>query len=431
MRTKRFIIISTLLTALLAAPFTLAGLLLPPRYQDTYLGAFQAKCRLLENTPGRRVIVAGGSGMAFAVDSALLEQYFPGYSAVNLGMYGDLGAKLPLDIAKSCLREGDIVIIAPEQHAETLSVRVGGRSALQCLDGAWDLLLRLDGADLGALMADLPGFSLEKWRYTLSGTRPEGEGVYRRDSFNRYGDIETDLAAANIMPDLYDPTAPVSYDPDLLESSYVEYLNRFAALAKGRGAEVYYHFCPANRLAVTGDCAPDDFYARLSEVLTFPILGDPGNSVMDAEWFFDTNFHLNQSGRTAYTRQLIRDLKASKGIVARTDIPLPAPPSPAPDGNGFTVTRKMWAGNADITELELPEDTSVIEDYAFEGCSALRTIRLNQSHPSRIIVGGHLLDGTSARLIVPGGSLSAYRTDYRFSRYADRIDEAPSPSNAD
>jgi len=50
MRTRRFILISTLLTALLAAPFTLAGLLLPPQYRDTYLGEFQEKiqgCRLV------------------------------------------------------------------------------------------------------------------------------------------------------------------------------------------------------------------------------------------------------------------------------------------------------------------------------------------------------------------------------------------------
>lgn len=430
MRTRRFIIISTLLTVLLAAPFTLAGLLLPPQYQGTYLGAFQEKCRLLENTPGKRIIVAGGSGAAFAIDSALLERNFPGYSAVNLGMYGDLGIKVPLDIARSCLHEGDIVIIAPEQHAQTLSLRVGGRSALQCLDGAWSLLLRMDSADYGALMAYLPEFSLEKWRYALSGGRSEGEGVYKRDSFNHYGDIETDIAAANTMPNLYDPTVEISYDPAQIEQSFVDYLNRFASSAKRSGAEVCYYFCPADRLAVTGEYAPDDFYNALSEALTFPILGDPNHSVMDAGWFFDTNFHLNQSGRTVYTRQLIRDLKAWKGIAARTDIALPPLRSPAPDWNGFTVTREMWAGNAEITEVELPENTIVIEDYAFDGCGALKYIHLRNPQPSSVIVGNHLLDGTAAALIVPRGTLSAYRTDYRFSRYADRIEEEKlSPSD--
>lgn len=36
-------------------------------------------------------------------------------------------------------------------------------------------------------------------------------------------------------------------------------------------------------------------------------------------------------------------------------------------------------------------------------------------------VGRRLLDGTDADLFVPEESLSAYRTDYRFSQYADRI----------
>lgn len=424
MRTRRFIIISTLLTALMAAPFTVTGLLLPPRYQDTYLGAFQDKCRRLEATPGRRIIVTGGSGMAFAIDSALLEQYFPGYSAVNLGMYADLGTKLPLDVALSCLHEGDIVIIAPEQHPQTLSTRVGGRSALQALDGAWDLLLRVDSADLGAIIGYLPEFSLEKWRYLFSCTRPEGEGVYKRDAFNRYGDIETDVAQANAMPALSDPTTDISYDPAQLEQRYVDHLNRFAASARQRGAEVCFYFCPANRLAVTGDFAPEAFYDRLNEALIFPVLGNPENSVMDPEWFFDTNFHLNQSGRTVYTRQLIRDMKAWKGITTPTDIAVPPPPSPKPNENAFTVTQEMWAGNTEITELELPDNTAIIEDYAFEGCSSLKTIRLNQRHPSGIIIGDHLLDGTAAVIVVPKDALSAYRTDYHFSRYADRVKAA-------
>ena len=131
-----------------------------------------------------------------------------------------------------------------------------------------------------------------------------------------------------------------------------------------------------------------------------------------------------------YTRQLIRDLKAWKGIATRTDIALPPLPSPAHDVNGFTVTRYMWAGNAEITEVELPENTIVIEDYAFDGCCALKYIHLRNPQPSGIIVGDHLLDGTAASMIVPMGSLSAYRTDYRFSRYADRIaEEKLSPSD--
>ena len=112
MNTKRFILLTTILTVLILAPFTLGGLLLPAQYTDTFMGELPVKLERLENAAGRRLIVIGGSGMAFAVDSELLEEEFPGFTAVNLGMYADLGTKFLLDLTEDKLRQGDIVILA-------------------------------------------------------------------------------------------------------------------------------------------------------------------------------------------------------------------------------------------------------------------------------------------------------------------------------
>ena len=45
--TKRFILLTSLLTFLLAAPFLLGGFLLPAQYGDTFLGEFPEKYRRL------------------------------------------------------------------------------------------------------------------------------------------------------------------------------------------------------------------------------------------------------------------------------------------------------------------------------------------------------------------------------------------------
>ena len=55
------------------------------------------------------------------------------------------------------------------------------------------------------------------------------------------------------------------------------------------------------------------------------------------------------------------------------------------------------------------------------GCTNLQAIYLSSEDPSSTLVGRHLLDGTDAVLYVPAGALSAYRTDYSFSQYAERI----------
>jgi hypothetical protein len=299
----------------------------------------------------------------------------------------------------------------------------GGRSALQGMDGAWSLLKKVSRRDLGTLIGALPAFSLEKWRFALSGEVPQGEGIYKRSSFNEYGDIDSDLADKNRMPGRFDAARPVSFDPALLDKDFEDRLNRYAETAMKRGALVFWYFCPVDRLAL-GDPSftPDDFYDALYERLDFPILGDPGSAVMDEAWFYDTNFHLNRSGRTLYTVQLIRDLKAQLGITAATDIPLPQAP-PLPASSGTVLTADKYAGRRDLEEIILPEDTAYIEDYAFDGCTGLKRIILPVREPSRVLIGDHLLDGTGALLYVPEGTLSAYRTDYRFSRYAGRIRE--------
>ena len=419
---RRFIILSTILTLLLLSPFTLGGILLPCVYQETYLGEFPYKIKRLKEEDGKRIILIGGSAMAFAIDSGLLEQEFPTYTAVNLGMYGDLGIKLPLDFTLKELRNGDIVLFIPEQHERTLSLYLGGRCALQAMDGAFSLLWDVPIKDLPTLLGALPSFSLEKWRYTLGCSYPAGDGIYRRSSFNTYGDINSPLAQANVLVEGFDPTVPISYETGLLDSAYVSYLNRFYEKAKKKGAKVYFGFCPANRLAKVGSAAPEDFYEALYSSLSFPILGNPGNALLDPEWFYDTNFHLNRSGRTLYTRQLIRDLKAMEGITTATNIPIPRMP-PMQGITGTVITPELYAGDTKIKEVWIPADTIRIENNAFSGCTRLEKIHLQSNDPSRIQIGEDLLTGTPAELLVPKGSLSAYKTSYRFSRYAGRIQE--------
>jgi hypothetical protein len=85
------------------------------------------------------------------------------------------------------------------------------------------------------------------------------------------------------------------------------------------------------------------------------------------------------------------------------------------------LRRSVYAGNTEITQITVPVTVRRIEDGAFDGCTSLKAIYIEAGDPSQILVGRHLLDGTDADVFVPAEALSAYRTDYRFSQYADRI----------
>ena len=439
MKRKTFLSIAC---AALLAPLlfmALCAFALPAKYDDTYMGELKYKYARLSSTESPRIILVGGSAAAFGADSALLAEQFPDYEVINFGMYAALGSRMMLDLAQNGIREGDIVIFMPEINRQTLSNFTDGTYALQGLDGAWNLLTRIQPDLFPSLLGAMPGFAMEKLRCQLEGEIPEPGALYRRDSFNEYGDMDSEQISLNIMPEEYDPDLPVSFDTQLPTEEYAQYLNRYAGKVRQKKASLYYHFCPVNGLAVTGsadgaESASDQFfsaktsaqafYAHLSSVLDFPILGDPREAVMEAGWFYDTNFHLNRAGRTVFTRQLVRDLKAVLGDTSVTEIPLPA----MPRSRAFTqlsddtvLRRSAYAGNTTITEITVPGSIRRIEDGAFSGCTALTSIHIEADDPTGILIGRHLLDGTDAFLCVPARALSAYRTDYRFSQYADRI----------
>ena len=455
MKRQKFLLLICLALLLPLLIVSICAVGLPAKYDATYMGELKYKYERLTSVRSPKIVLVGGSSAAFGADSSLIEKEFPDYEVVNFGMYAALGSRMMLDLAQDSIGEGDIVIFIPEINEQTLSDFTDGTYALQGLDGTWELLRQIRPDLYPSILGAMPAFAMEKLHYQLAKTLPEPGPLYRRDSFNEYGDIDSGTVSQNIMPEEYDPDLPVAMSDDLPTEEFAAYLNDYSRKLGKKGASFYYHFCPVNELSVvsaagTAGNGPSgresdregvstrsfaeqsarDFYAHLDQVLDFPILGDPRDAVMEAGWFYDTNFHLNRAGRTAFTRQLVRDLKAGLGDTSLTEIAVPAMPrtqafAQMSDEKDAVLRRSTYAGNTEITEITIPDSVRRIEDGAFDGCTSLTAVYLKAQDPSQILVGRHLLDGTNADLFVPAGSLSAYRTDYRFSQYADRIKKAP------
>lgn len=423
---KAALIITGILLMAIPAFLIVCTFGLPAKYEATFLGELKEKCRRLEETEGKRIILAGGSGIAFGYDSLMLKEAFPEYQVVNFGMYAGLGTKVMLDLSADAVRENDIVILSPEQEVQTLSDYFNGEAVWQAADGAFSLLFKIKRENWGQMLGTLPGFAADKFRYCLQGTAPEPEGVYRKDMFNLYGDMDTRLCAQNIMAKGYDPNTLVRFTEDVWQEEFIEYMNDYALQLEEQGVKVWYRFCPVNALAVEpGNISA--YYEALQARIDFPIIGNPNDSLMDAEWFYDTNFHLNSSGKTVNTIQCIRDIKAMLGESAQAAYEFPNKPEIKPDTEGDMEKQTeilyadVYAGNEDIQVVTIPEEISLIEDGAFEGCGHLKAIILENQHPSEIRPGQDLLRGTDADIYVADEALSDYRLNYFWSVYAGRI----------
>lgn len=421
-------IVATALAVILAEQvfFLICGFGLPVQFGDTFMGELKSKYERLKETSGKRIVLVGGSGVAFDCDSALMDDFFPSYEIVNFGMYAGLGTKAVMDLSENYIHEGDIVILSPEQSEQTFSDYFNGEYMWQAADGAFGMLRDLKSENFEAMLGNFPRFALEKLNYVMKGQKPQTDSIYQKKSFNTYGDIELDTCRENILPNGYDVNQKVRFTEDVVQPEFMDYMNDWAKRLEKKGAVVWYRYCPVNKLSVEDmdDLAAYDVFLR--QKLEFPVIGNPENSLMEAEWFFDTNFHLNQPGKEVNTVQLIRDMKAMLGDDRAVTVEFPEKPHRT-WGEVSAETRIWTAKDSETYQGEetivIPENVTQIEDYAFSNCAGLKQIVLEQKDPSKCIVGQHLLDGTGAEILVPQMSVDSYKRNYFWSVYAGRIGE--------
>lgn len=419
-------IVATALAVILAEQvfFLICGFGLPVQFGDTFMGELKSKYERLKETSGKRIVLVGGSGVAFDCDSALMDDFFPSYEIVNFGMYAGLGTKAVMDLSENYIHEGDIVILSPEQGEQTFSDYFNGEYMWQAADGAFGMLRDLKSENFDAMLGNFPRFALEKLNYVMKGQKPQTDSIYQKKSFNTYGDIELDTCRENILPNGYDVNQKVRFTEDVVQPEFMDYMNDWAKRLEKKGAVVWYRYCPVNKVSVEDmdDLAAYDVFLR--QKLDFPVIGNPENSLMEAEWFFDTNFHLNQPGKEVNTVQLIRDMKAMLGDDRAVTVELPEKPHRT-WGDVSAETRIWTAKDSETYQGEetivIPENVTQIEDYAFSNCAGLKQIVLEQKDPSKCIVGQHLLDGTGAEILVPQMSVDSYKRNYFWSVYAGRI----------
>lgn len=463
---KRYVIAALVSLALIPLTLLAWGFGLPSQYGESFLGELREKYALLcQPSEKPRLILVGGSAVTFGVDGTLLEELLPQYEVVNFGMYAALGIRPMLDLSREQLRQDDLVLLMPEQQEQSLSGYLGSEALWQAADGAFGLLFCARWEDLGALIGQFPRFAASKAAYFVQGG-PQLPEVYRKASFDETGNLRTGLCEANTMPGGVDPTMPISFDPGLLSEEFCTLVNEYTRQAELEGATVWYHFPPMNQAAVESGSDPDVFCDRLRETLDCELAGSPHTSMMEAGWFYDTNFHLNEKGRQVFTCLLARDIKAMLGDSSPTPeaaVEMPALEQPQSvqgddrDANCFVyeavsggwqitglsesageqqelILPASWQGqpvtglSADalngaqaLKTLVIQQNITALPDGAFAGCPALETVVLLQTDPAALLVGQNLLEGSSCTIAVPSESYDRYCLSYNWSPYADRL----------
>jgi len=300
------------------AVITTLTLASPCQYDETFLAELTVKHKRLSSVNGEKIVLIGGSNLAFGIDSEKLEEYV-GMPVVNYGLYATIGTKAMLDMSRSYINKGDIVVICPETNKQTYSLYYNAHSMWQALDCDLSMLKDVGFSNLGKLIAGIPEFSSEKLGFIRKKSKPSPTGIYVKASFNALGDIKVDRPY-NIMPENYDTSMPVSLTKDLLDEDFIDYLNKYASLCKRKGARVYFGFSPIDAdSVVSSQKEKTEFIKSLKKELDFPIISDIDNYILDSAYFYDTNFHLNSTGALQRTSLLADDLLSVLGLDVQTE----------------------------------------------------------------------------------------------------------------
>ena len=119
---KSLVIIAAILVIVIPVGILFGMLfMLPPQYSNTFVGELDEKYNRLMEIDEPKIIVVGGSSVAFGLESEIIEEY-TGMPVVNFGLYAALGTKVMLDLSKDGINEGDIVVLAPELDPQTMSM---------------------------------------------------------------------------------------------------------------------------------------------------------------------------------------------------------------------------------------------------------------------------------------------------------------------
>lgn len=448
---KTIITISIVVMLILSVPIALfmIGFFTPPAFDETYYGELSYMYKRLKETEGKKIVLIGNSAVAFGVRSDLLESEFPDYSVVNFGLYGAIGTKVMLDLSKSYIGDGDIVIIMPELIEQSLSLYFSAKEVWRAIDNDPTMLWDIGSENIGAMIGNFTGYLGEKIAYTQKSEKAPDAGVYSQKSFNDPDGNEVGYMTYdrpyNIMTGGYDPTLASNMDISIFCEKFIEYLNQYNEYVKKIGATVYFGFVPINEL-MTSEATKDEYakktYSFLCEKLDFEVIGHPAKYYMDYRWFYDNNVHMNSAGMYIFTDLLTEDIKIALDIKTPNGIPIPdipeVPVESAKTGDnrdaaffnytvisgatgdyvrltslteegkekmeiivptdfgGIPVSEflpSVFAGNTTVSKITLPKTIGRIYDSSFNGCIRLSMLLFEHDSILGISTGTDYLDG--------------------------------------
>tara|TARA_B100000401_G_scaffold378313_1_gene279239 strand:+ start:312 stop:1244 length:933 start_codon:yes stop_codon:yes gene_type:complete len=277
-----------------------------PKKND-FLKGLQIKHKRAFSIQGKKIILNGGSNLAFGINSKLIEDS-TGFPVSNLGIMAGLGFEYMIEQTKYYSKPGDIVILIPEfflyatpESSPTSGIILNSISALP--ESKHFIKKKLPHIVLQYKIQN----ALKRTLFQIiDGKKPDG--IYSLSSFNEYGDVfkNKDTLLSKNLFDNY--VCPLERDLKLGKdlNKFKELLKEVKTYFEKNNIDLYFSFPPTPNTNENDKI--DDLLLNLYSEYGIKTLGTPKDFRYDYEMFYNGLNHVNIQGAK------IRSLKLAELI---------------------------------------------------------------------------------------------------------------------
>ena len=274
------------------------------------------KHRRLDSLDSPKIVFVGGSNLAYGLNSKMIEDSL-GIPVVNMGLHAGFGLKFMMNEVVRSIDKGDIVVLSPEYHHFYGTVFQGEKVLVALLVDVDKRNFRF--IDLQQFLYLLPkaiDYGVSKLMFKQMDIMDAGNGknyeaVYKRNSFNEYGDENMHWSYPNekIMG-MAVPEKDVKLNTQTFDA-----IVKFKKKIESHQA-VLIMLPPAFQQSSYENYKPviSQIENKLKDQGT-PFIVDTEDAAFPDSLFFNTIFHLNKEGVDMRSEAIISLFKTKINII--------------------------------------------------------------------------------------------------------------------
>ncbi len=281
-----------------------------------FAAAMIDKQKILRQTPSPKVVVIGGSSVAYGIDTELMTDSL-GLPVINMSYQFFLGSDFLFQQILESLKPGDKVIASFEYIVTKHGDKKEQFRAANYFPKAIDWI----NFDYKILKIEILPQYISAWlrlridifrkiilrlydRKPYNPSVEDTESTFFRGALNKNGDLVSHLNNSPVAFPMCNTTKDSAFYPVIENVSY------YTKILKEKGIEVFYTFPPYEESSFQSDKPlVDSIVVQFEKYPNITLLDSPYGQKYPNRFFQDMCYHLNAVGRRERTLQLIQDFK--------------------------------------------------------------------------------------------------------------------------